>query len=152
MTQVRGLLLLIAGIIFLEACNNEGCGECFTPPAPFIFEIVDKTSGENVFTNGTYESNQVEVVNVKNGSKVKYTFIDKDSSNLVQVNSIGWKTENVTFSFKIDQKEVFTLQVDAERKNEDCCAFTEYSEIQIGQAEFEQNPATGIYLIRINQY
>ncbi|HCQ13230.1 MAG TPA: hypothetical protein DIU01_08165 [Flavobacterium sp.] len=39
----------------LQSCG-ESCGECFTPPQNFMFEIVDKESGANLFANGTYMS------------------------------------------------------------------------------------------------
>jgi len=142
-------LILILFTIILQSCNNDDCGECFTPPESFRFEIVDKTSGENLFTNGTYEPEQIQITNTLNNSPEEFTFITENNINLIQINSIGWETEIVNLKFDISDNHIFDLYVNAERKMGDCCSYTEYSEIAIGESEFELDTQTGIYKILI---
>ncbi len=140
--------ILVLITVFLISCNKtKDCGECFTPPQSFLFKIVDKTSGENLFTNGTYESSQIEIKNIVDNSNFEFTFIDEDNYNVIQITSIGWQTEVVNISVKIGNDDIFNLYVDAERLSEDCCSFTRYHEIRIDNSEFELDSETGIYKI-----
>ena len=138
-------LLLISFIIF-QSCQ-EDCGECFTPPNLFRFEIVDKASGENVFTNETYSFSDIEVENLLEGNEATFTFIDENNINIIRFQDIGWETEEVKYALQLDGVEIFTLYVDAVAKSEDCCTFTEYREVMLEGAEFELDPNTEIYKI-----
>jgi len=119
----------------------------FTPPEPFKFELVDKTTKENLFTNEILRSNQIEVINSIDNSIVEFTFIDENDINIIQINSIGWQTETVNVLIKISTEPILTLYVDAERVNENCCSLTRYNEIGIENAEFELDSGTGVYKI-----
>ena len=44
---------------------------------------------------------------------------------------------------------IFDFYVDAERKSENCCSFTQYNEISITASEFELDTQTGIYKILV---
>jgi hypothetical protein len=144
--HMRNILRLL---FILTAITVQGCKEnennlwvpCNTPPGPFKFEIVDKATGENLFTNGTYEPEQIEVINLNDD------FIDENVINLIQINSIGWKTEKVNLLFKVANEDIFYLYVDAERIIEHGCSFTRYNEIKIENSEFEFDSSTGIYKI-----
>ncbi len=143
-------LILILFTVISQSCDSDDCGECFTPPQSFQFEIVDKTSGENLFTNGTYESENIKITdNLDNNEPVGFTFISENNINLIQISSIGWKTEIVNLKFDISDNHIFDFYVDAERKMGDCCSHTEYNEITIGESEFELNPQNGIYRILV---
>ena len=140
-------LILILFTIIFQSCNNNDCGECFTPPQSFSFEIVDKTSGENLFTNGTYES-KIEITdNLNNKEPIEFSFISGNDINLIQIGSIGWETEIVNLKIDISDNHTFNLYIDAERKTGDCCSYTEYNEITIADSEFELDTQTGIYKI-----
>lgn len=146
-------LLLLVTVISVQSCSNEkNCEDylCNTPPSPFLFEIVDKTTGENLFTNGTYQPEQIELVYLyDNTSNLDFTFFDENNVNIIQINSIGWKTEQANILVKISDDNIFNLLVDAERAYEDCCSFTKYHEIKIENSEFELNNETGIYKILV---
>ena len=143
-------LILILFIIIFQSCNNDDCGECFTPPQSFSFEIVDKINGENVFANGTYESGNIEITDsLNNNEDVEFTFISENNINLIQISSIGWKTETVNLKIDISDNHIFDFYVDAERKTGDCCRYTEYNETKIGASEFELDTQSGIYKILV---
>ena len=79
-------LLLFTLIIILQSCNNDdNCDQdCFTPPNTFLFEVVDKTSGENLFTNKTYNPEDIIITDSLNDNQsVAYTFISEDNLNLI---------------------------------------------------------------------
>ncbi len=143
---------LIKYTLFLLVTLNQSCkkcDECFTPPEPFLFEIVDKSTGENLFKNGTYKSSDIEVIDSLNHQNVKFAFLDENDLNLIQINTIGWKTEKIHFQFKISNQNIFNLLVDAERVSQDCCSFTRYNDVKITNAEFELDSMTEIYQILV---
>ncbi|WP_159021793.1 hypothetical protein [Formosa sp. L2A11] len=133
-----------------QSCSDDENIDCFTPPSPFLFELTDNTTGENLFTNGTYNSEDITLTNIlDNNSNVEYTFIDEDNYNTIQINSVGWETEIVNFELRIKDEIIFNLYVDAERKSEDHCSFTTYNEFEIQNAEYTQDSQFDVYTILI---
>jgi len=143
-------LLAILFTIIFQSCIDDDCGECFTPPQSFHFEIIDQASGENLFTNNTFESDDIEIINSLNNETIEFSFISENELNIIQVNSIGWETEIVNLEVSIAENELFNFYVDAERKLADCCSYTDYNEITITNAEFELDNETGVYKILID--
>lgn len=150
MKHIRLIFILIA--FALQSCNNDDCNqECFTPPNGFYFEIVEKTTGENIFSNNSYSSSDLSISNTLNTDEaVEFSFISENELNQIQIGSIGWKTEIVNLKFSLSETEIFNFYVNAERKNGDCCSYTEYKDINITGSEFEYNTQTGIYTILID--
>jgi len=132
--------------LMVPGCKDDDCGACFTPPMPFAFEIVDKQTGENLFTNGKYNSNQIKMLDSED-RQIAYTFINENNVNLIQVNSIGWKTEIINYTLSIGTEDLFTLHVNAERLSENCCSYTRYNEVLIEYSDYEYIANTGIYKI-----
>ena len=83
MKKTTTILTLIILIIIQSCKKKDDCEDlaCFTPPSPFEFELVDKLTGENLFTNGTFNSNDIKVINFDDKSNVGFTFIDENDYN-----------------------------------------------------------------------
>lgn len=145
-------LIIILFIIIFQSCNKEDdCGACFTPPQIFTFEIVDKTSRENLFTNGTYESGNIEITNnFNNNQPIGFTFISENNINLIQISSIGWKTEIVNLKIDISGNHIFNFHVDTERKTDECCSYNSYNEIRIEESDYELDTQSGTYKILVD--
>ncbi len=121
--SVNFLILFFLSAFIFQSCESD-CGECFTPPNSFHFVFIDKTSGENVFTNGIYKPSDIKMFNEFDSSNVEFNFIDENNSNIVEINTIGWKTERVNISVLLANKHIFNLYVDAERLFDNCCSYT----------------------------
>ena len=151
---MRKKLILIAVMILLsaQACVDKDCEDvlCFTPPMLFSFELVDKDSGENLFTNGSYDSDEIEVVNVNDNSRREFTFISEDGLNIIQIGSIGWENEIAEVVLKVGDQTILNVYVDSERVSENCCNFTKYNEIRIDNADYELDQQSGIYTVLID--
>lgn len=143
------LILLLFSVIVFSACSDKCKGyACFSPPMPFRFELVDKTSGEDLFDNGTFDPQAIAISNSLNGDiAVDFSFIRRNGMNLIAVGSIGWETETVDLKVKIGEQAIFSFYVDAIRKSEDCCNFTEYTEIRLEGREYEFISNIGVYKI-----
>lgn len=142
---ITKLMFLIA-ILSFQSCIKE-CAYCFTSPEIFVFELVDKNSQENLFTNGTYSPEAIEVINLADGRSVEYSFIDEDEINVFRIHTIGWKTEAVNYSINVADKHIFNFYVDAERLRDRCCSYTVYNEIIIEDIEFSVDNIYGTYTI-----
>jgi len=149
MKHLAKFSILLLFVLALQACEEEKSSLCFTPPEPFTFEFVDKTTGENVFTNGTYTVYNISMVNTLSDDNVFWEFIDENDQNLVVINSIGWKTEKVNVSIFLKDKHILDLYVDAERVNDEC-SYTKYNEIHIDDAEYEYVDSLGLYKVYID--
>lgn len=139
-------------VISAWSCNKtDKCDgvDCFTPPEPFTFELVNKSTGENLFTSGELSPEDINIVNLVDQSKVEFQFIDENGFNFIQINTIGWETQTVNFSIEVSNESLFTLLVDAERKSGDCCTFTRYNNIEINGSEFDLNEQSGLYKILV---
>lgn len=139
------LVLLLLTAIF--GCSNSE--DCMTPPQSFNFELVDKETGVNLFTNKTYDPSQITVKNIDNDKNIDYRFTSENSLNLITVFGIGWKTETVNCSVNISGKSILLLHVEAKNISNDC-SYTEYKNIEIKNAEYQLDKTTGIYKILID--
>ena len=146
------IALLLALVLFTLSCKDDDCGDilCFTEPPPCEFELVDKTTGENLFTNGTFNPQDIKVINLADQRAVEFDFIFQNDNNVIRIYTIGWQTETVNYTIQMSSEPLFELFVDAERLNTDCCSYTEYNEIRIENTEFKQDPSTGIYKILVD--
>ena len=145
------ITLLLALVLFTQSCKDDDCGDilCFTEPPPFEFELIDKTTGENLFTNGTFNPQDIKVINLADQRAVEFDFIFENDNNVIRIYTIGWQTETVNYTIQMSSEPLFELFVDAERLNTDCCSHTEYNEIRIENTEFQKEPSTGIYKILV---
>ena len=145
-TLIKLFLLIFPTVLLFHSCK-EKCGDCFTPPSPFVFEVVDSTSGANLFQNGTLNPDSLRVTD-QDGKNVLFTFLSENDIDLIRVNSIGWQSETVDYTFKYSNDTIFGLHVVAERLTQDCCSFTRYDEITISGAEYTYDTGSGIYTIK----
>jgi len=136
-------------LIITQACNTNDCEDiaCFTPPRGFAFELVDAETKENVFTNGTFDPDEIEVLNIVDNSGRDFSFISENEVNIIQIGSIGWETEVAEVVLKVGDADILNLYVDSERVSENCCNFSKYNEIRIDNAEYELDQQSGIYTI-----
>ena len=103
----RITLFLVVLTISLVSCNDE-CneGEKATP-ASFFVEIVDETSGENVFENETYTAQQITIQDLDEAT-IPFEFIE--NLNVIQI--IPPVTNATGNSFIIKLNNETTLQMD----------------------------------------
>ena len=107
---IGGLVVLIITLVNIS-CNDD-CDEGNKPtPASFFVEIVDETTGENVFENETYTMQQITIEDLDEAS-IPYEFIE--NLNVIQIfpkvsnptgNSILIKLNNET-TLQMDEIDV----------------------------------------------
>ena len=103
----RITLFLVILTISLVSCNDE-CneGEKATP-ASFFVEIIDETSGENVFENETYTSQQITIQD-SDEATIPFEFIE--NLNVIQIFPPVTNATGNSFIIKLNNET--TLQMD----------------------------------------
>lgn len=116
----RITLFLVVLTISLVSCNDE-CneGEKATP-ASFFVEIVDETSGENVFENETYTFQQITIQDLEEAS-IPYEFIE--NLNVIQIFPPVLNATGNSFLIKLNNET--TLQMDEIDVNYDVSSIVE---------------------------
>lgn len=143
-----GLVLMI--LISLFSCKDKGCEDiaCFTPPPNFVLELVDSSTGENLFTNETLNSNDIIIVD-EDGKNVTYEFIPRENLNLINLNEIGWNLGFRTYTISVGDDVIFNLELDMEEKHENCCTFFQINLFNITNYTYEKSNTTDVYIIEI---
>ena len=148
---MKNILILFLSILSFSIVScNDNCDEGDKPtPASFFVEIVDETSGENVFENATYTAQQITIQDLDEVA-VPFRFIE--NSNSIQIfpsveNALG-------NSFLIKLNNETTMQTDEINVNYDVLSsagecFTTY---KIENILFPNNTSElvdAVYVIKI---
>ena len=146
-----GKYMLLIVFFTILGCKINDCDDiaCFTPPPDFTFELIDKTTGENLFTNETLKSENIQVLNEK-GEKISFQFISEKELNVFSLNEIGWDLDPHLYTITVDTSVEFTLELDMEEKSENCCTFFKTETFQISGYTYEQSDSSDIYSIKID--
>ncbi|MTH14538.1 hypothetical protein [Flavobacterium sp. LC2016-01] len=136
--------------ITISGCAGENI-DCTTPPNEFVFQFIDKNTGEDLLSNGKYDPKTAIIVTDLNTANIIRTVnIINGNSYYVSIRDIGWQTEKINYVIAFFQgKSIFELKVDAERINKKC-SYTKYNSIEIKNADFQFDKTTGIYKILID--
>lgn len=81
MRNILGLFLIVITTSFVS-CNDKCDEGNQTTPASFFVEIVEETSGENVFENETYTAQQIRIQDLGEAT-IPYEFIE--NLNVIQI-------------------------------------------------------------------
>ncbi|SDW18983.1 hypothetical protein SAMN05444411_101246 [Lutibacter oricola] len=141
-------ILLIFLPLLLFGCKNDCEGiACFTPPPNFIFELVDKTTGDNLFTKGELDSDTITVLN-KNFESVNFEFISENNLNVIELSEIGWNLNLEQYTIKVGEIE-FVVTLEMEEKHENCCTFFNILQFEVSKYTYQQSNSSEIIKILI---
>lgn len=147
---LRSIAFLLIALFTLNSCNVDKCDvNCNSGPLSLSFELLDKTTNENLFTNGTFNPADITVLDLNNNNKVQLNFNSENDINIISLGPFGWGTNIVNYKLKVAEFEIFTLILDAEEMNEDCCSFVQVNNLEVKNTDFKQNGETGVYEILV---
>ena len=133
------LLLLLA---LFSSCDNCSDKACFSPPPPFGYELIDSETKENLLSNGTYQESRISITDLE-GKAI--TPIIRES--IIEVTS--WAEGQDELTFKYDNVEIFKVQLELERVNEDCCSFVRIRNHEISGATSELSDSNNVHMVLI---
>ena len=79
---MKKIIMILAVSLAFQSCSDNCDEGNQATPASFFIKIVNETSEENVFENGTYTSQQIIIEDLDEAS-IPYKFIQ--NSNLIQI-------------------------------------------------------------------
>ncbi len=130
--------------IFILSCNKCEDIDCFTPPLPIYFELIDSQTGENLIENGTFRENDILLINTSNNDEKQAFSTDSNKIEVAFWNGGG------TIAFLLKGEPRFNFSIRAESKTNGCCSFTEYSNQSLTNADYEEDESTDTYRVKID--
>ena len=144
MTIKLALLFLIFGIS-LSSCS-EDCGECFSPPSSFYFNI-QTFSGDNLTTTDNFQLNDLEILNLSTDEIIEPELFPSSDGEVIGGDELGWEEGLNIYRFSYKGQILFSIEIDAESVSEDCCSFTVYNSIEFNGTTAE-NLGDYVYLVQ----
>jgi hypothetical protein len=148
MKKISTLLLLI--LLVQTSCDKIGkeCGECMSPPPTFMFEFVDKDSGENLFTNNTFEIENVSVTD-ENNEKVEFELMTEDNINVLNLKTVGWNLEAKSYTIKLNDTTSVNFDLNINEKHSECCTYFEVETFEVYDFEYERENNNGFIVVKM---
>ena len=113
-------LFLVVVAASLVGCNDKCDEGNQATPASFFVEIIDETTGENVFENETYTAQQIIIQDLEEAS-IPYEFIE--NLNVIQIFPPVLNATGNSFVIKLNNET--TLQMDEIDVNYDVSSIVE---------------------------
>lgn len=135
----NALFLFFACLFF----TNFGCDkcketECFTPPSPLRFQLVDKDSGEDLVINGTYKVEEVSVISIEGNKKHALQYSKQSETEGIFADpEIGWvaAAEKFKYMLKLDSAKILTFTYETREVNQHCCTIIELVNFKVDSIE-----------------
>ncbi len=146
---MKRILQLIVVLFLAISCNlKDDCGECFTPPPQFNFDIVDAITGENLFLNETFAEEAVRVYD-ELGSEVEFKLVFHRERYILSLSEIGWELDPKIYTIELSTNIKVSFILDMDQASSDCCTYFEVKEFKVLDYEYEELLPTGIIQIKI---
>lgn len=147
---MKKVFLPICIFLFFSACSTSNDCEdtlCFSPPPHFEFKIVDASTGENLFSNGTFSEGDIRLID-DNGKPVQYRFISEDERNHLNL-GLGWVEGSREYTLTLSPEVQLLIKMNVDKKNENCCITFEITNFNISPYEYEVDNTSDVYTISI---
>lgn len=131
----------------LTGCDVTDEGElCATGPVGLAFEVINETTGQNLFEDDSFDENQLQIKN-NDGENVVFDFITEQ--NVVSV-LLGWESKSDNYSLSIREEIEFDIAFTLEKSSSEGCASTGLTELDIVGGTYEISETTGVVSIFVN--
>ncbi len=150
---MRSLSFLFIVILFVcIGCEKmRNCGECFTPPDPISFKIIDSISGNNLISPNGFSSDSLQLYYFSDSLKknVKFEIYGNEVNRRIVSNELSWNSisENNYYYLYLSYKDVNTLFVNTEIITENCCTWHELKDFKINGKTIEYDSNEFVFII-----
>ncbi|MEX1382053.1 hypothetical protein [Lutibacter sp.] len=147
---MKRVLQLILVLFLAISCDlKDDCGECFTPPRQFNFDLVDAITLENLFLNETFSEEELNVYD-ETGGEVEFKLVFHRERYILSLSKIGWELEPKTYTIELSPEISVIFELDMDQVTSDCCTYFEVKEFNVIDYEYEELLPTGIIQIKID--
>lgn len=127
---------LILIVILTQSCDKDDCGINNESPTPFAIELIDKVTGENLFTNGTFKSEDIKFKDLTTEKYLYYHFIG-ESKNYIQIGPFLRDLKEMNYSLEINSTKIFELKNNDSDFECQCCKYWTWDEIEPTITEYK---------------
>jgi len=135
------VLLLICIACFSCSVNDSidiDCSVVSCASPSITLKFLSKTTGEDLFLNGTYIADDLKIVNQTNNEVVDFIIYTTDKSISIYISNAVPKTELKDYKIYILNEFEFTLKFEAEITDKNsCCPGTKINNLVIENATYE---------------
>jgi hypothetical protein len=143
---MKKLILLIVFSALFYSCEKP-CEEASIGSPGLRIEIVNATTNENVFTNGTYTQNQVQVTTA-NSTSQEYSFISENNLNVIAL-SPAWTEGTFTTTIKLNNVVTILIVTKIYKSSSRCFENYFIENVSVTGYSYSQDLSTGILKIKI---
>lgn len=119
MNDTIAILCFLCFTLLMGSCNKCGGIACSTGPPSFSLELIDKETGENVFTSGKYKPEDI-VITDENQKTVSHYFIAENSFNIINVGLPAIKGDK-ELKMGLNGKQVIIIKLHVRKGESNCC-------------------------------
>lgn len=143
--MIKSILVIILAVIFYSC--DKPCQDASTGPPNFRIEIIDAVTNENVFTNGTFTQNQLQVT-PSNSTSFNYSFISENNLNILVI-SPAWEEGTFTTTIKLGADITIPIITKVKKVSDDCNTNYVIETVTINNYENHFDQENYIYKIKI---
>lgn len=144
---MRKYLLLFVILVTFNSCNNADCALYATGPPITYIELVDSDTGENIFTSGTYQYSDIEIIN-DNNEPVTFDFINENDYNIIRFIPYTYSNSNTVF-IKLDDTINIKITFDIKKIETECYTNYYIENLVVENYPSELDVNTGLLIIKV---
>jgi hypothetical protein len=120
------ILAAITTILFSYSCLNRCDVDCVNPPTPIWLKVVDKTSLQNLITEGVYHKDTIKIYYFDGATKkyVNISYVGPVGQTDIMQTNIGilqpFEQLNAFYLY-LNQYDTDTILVRYVKRNDGCC-------------------------------
>jgi hypothetical protein len=146
---MKRTLQLITVLFLAISCDlKDDCGECFTPPRQFNFDLVDAATLENLFLNETFTEEDIKVYD-ETDEEIEFRLVFHQERFILSLSDIGWELETKIYTIELSPDISVVFELDMDQATSDCCSYFEVKEFNVIDYEYEELLPSGIIQIKI---
>lgn len=139
------LIICISILVISAACNEtlDDCSSvsCLSDEREFVFEVLDPTSGENVFSNGTLNPDEITVTNIVAESEALSVNYNEVNHTIEIVEDL-LNAESLELEVAVAGQVIFNFFVEYSFIQGKCCTSIALNQMSIENSSYTVNVDT----------
>jgi len=135
----KQFLIFLFSIVLLgcRSDDSEDCGATGFPPAQLSFNLVDASTGENVFSSGIWQGTDgITITDIGSAQELDFELVLLNGNMLLHL-QLPYDERDYTYSFRRNNETVFTIKFTIVSENRQCYVKTSATNIQVTNAGLE---------------
>lgn len=142
MKKLLNVCSLVILMVFTScSLGDDDNGECVTGPVIIALDLVEEGTSENLFQNGTYDQDELTVVD-NQGNEVEHNFIVQDGRPYLRIR-LGNEVGDKLITLNLDDENFLVIEYTMAVTEGNCINYY-VSDFDIPGYDFDQSGTTGV--------